>query len=98
MPPTTPPFVFNHAPGFEIETKHKEAIRQLYSFAKIPIEQIMERYRLSKSTVIQILGYPAPERKRLARTGRPKELSDTQVDDIIEYLSSSWDNRVLNWV
>ena len=58
----------------------------------------MERYSLSKSTILHILGYPVPERKRLARTGRPKELSDARVDEIIEYLSDSWDNRVLNWV
>ncbi|KAF4632149.1 hypothetical protein G7Y89_g5977 [Cudoniella acicularis] len=68
------PLVFNHAPGFEIETKHKEAIPQLYAFGKKSIEEIMEHYGLSKSTIIQILGYPALERKRLARTGRPTQL------------------------
>ena len=41
MPPTTPPLNFDHLPGAEIPTKHKEAIRQLYSFAKIPVELLM---------------------------------------------------------
>ncbi len=41
MPPTTPPLVFNHLPGEEIEIKHKEAIRQLYGFGKVPIEALM---------------------------------------------------------
>jgi hypothetical protein len=31
MPTTPPPLVFNHAPGFEIDIKYKEAIRQLYA-------------------------------------------------------------------
>jgi len=39
--PTTPP-----PPelllGYEVPTKHKEAIRQLHGFAKIPIEDIMD--------------------------------------------------------
>jgi hypothetical protein len=30
MPPTTPPLQFNHQKGYEIETKHKEAIRRLH--------------------------------------------------------------------
>jgi hypothetical protein len=30
-----PPLDFNHQKGEEIPTKHKEAIRQLYSFAKL---------------------------------------------------------------
>jgi transposase len=88
MPPTTPLFEFNHAPGFEIQTKHKEAIRQLYSFGHKSVEELIDRYKLSKTTIRQILGYPAPERKRLTRTGRPKELSDVKVDEIIEYLST----------
>jgi len=41
MPPTTPPLVFNHLPGEEIETKHKEAIRQLYGFGKVPIKALI---------------------------------------------------------
>jgi len=41
MPPATPPLVFDYHKGDEITTKHKEAIRQLYSFAKVPIERLM---------------------------------------------------------
>jgi hypothetical protein len=31
-----------HLPGFEIATKHKEAIRQLFNFAEIPIPKLMD--------------------------------------------------------
>jgi hypothetical protein len=76
MPPATPPFVFIHQPGDEIPTKHKEAIRQLYGFAKIPVEQLMTRYGLVRSTVERILRYDVPERSRITRTGRPSLLTD----------------------
>ena len=76
-------------PGFEIKTKHKEAIRQLYKRAKFPIERLMAEYHLGKSTICKILSYDAPERARPTRTGRPQLLSDARVDEIIEYLSSS---------
>ena len=45
MPPATPPFDFDHHKGDEIPTKHKEAIRQLYGFAKVPIKLLMTRRR-----------------------------------------------------
>ena len=51
MPPTTPPLDFDHEPGYEIPTKHKEAIRQLYGFVKISIEGLMERYHLRRTEV-----------------------------------------------
>jgi hypothetical protein len=66
MPPTTPPLNFEHLPGQEIETKHKEAIRQLYGFAKIPVELLMTRYELPRSTIEKILRYDAPERTRIS--------------------------------
>jgi hypothetical protein len=94
---STPP-MSPREPGFEIKTKHKEAIRQLYKRAKFPIERLMAEYHLGKSTICKILSYDAPERARPTRTGRPQLLSDARVDEIIEYLSSSWDNRVLNFV
>jgi hypothetical protein len=97
MPPATPPLVFDHLLGDEIPTKHKEAIRQLYGFGKIPIERLMMQYKLGKSTIIKILEYDAPERTRINRTGRPSLLTDTQVDQIIEYASESWDHRVLDF-
>jgi hypothetical protein len=92
-PPMTP-----RSPGREIRTKHKEAIRQLYKQAKFPVEKLMDVYKLGKSTIIKILSYDAPERARPTRTGRPKILSDTKVDEIIEYLSESWEHRILNFV
>jgi transposase len=97
MPKTPPPLDFDHKPGFEIRTKHKEAIRQLHGFGGKSVEELMERYSLSRTTIIQVLGYPVPERTRPTRTGRPQELSNARVDEIIEYLSDSWENRTLNW-
>ena len=91
-PPMTP-----RKPGAEIRTKHKEAIRQLYKRAKFPVEKLMAEYHLGKSTIIKILSYDGPERARPGRTGRPKLLSDVRVDEIIEILSSSWENRILNF-
>jgi hypothetical protein len=46
-------------PGYEVSTKHKETIRQLYGFAKMLIEVIMDRYKLSKSGVRKVLDYEA---------------------------------------
>jgi hypothetical protein len=57
----------------------------------------MARYKLSRTTITHILGYPAPERARLTRTGRLKDLSDAKVNEIIKYLSDSWENRIFNW-
>lgn len=94
--PSTPP-MSPRLPGYEIPTKHKEAIRQLHRQAKFPVERLMAEYHLSKSTICKILSYDAPERARPTRTGRPKLLSDARVDEIIEYLSSSWENRILNF-
>ena len=97
MPPATPPLDFTHQPGDEIPTKHKEAIRQLYGFAKIPVEQLITRYRLVRSIVEKILQYDIPERLRITRTGRPSLLTNIQTDKIIEYLSESWEYRILNF-
>jgi len=97
MPPTTPPLNFNYLLGAEIPTKHKEAIRQLYSFAKIPVELLMTQYKLGRSTIEKILQYDAPERTRISRTGRPSFLTDKQADEIIEYLSESWEHRILDF-
>jgi hypothetical protein len=97
MPPTTPLLEFNHLPGEGIETKHKEAIRQLYGFAIILVEVLMTRYGLVRSIVEKILRYDTPERTRIPRTGRPFLLTDKQVDEIIEYVSESWGHRVLDY-
>ena len=70
----------------------------MYGFAKVPIERLITQYKLEKSTIIKILEYDAPERTRISRTSRPSLLTDTQVDEIIEYLSESWDQRCLNYV
>jgi hypothetical protein len=72
--PTTPPLDFEHQPGHENPTKHKEAIRQLYGFAKVPIEDLMARYKLGKATINRVVSYDAPERARPTRTGAPQLL------------------------
>jgi hypothetical protein len=96
MPSTTSPLDFDHKPGYEIPTKHKEAIRQLYSFAKIPIEGLMERYHLGRTTIVKILEYEKPEHVQRKR-GSATILSDLKVDEIIEYLSTSWNTHKLDW-
>ena len=88
-----------HLPGYEIPTKHKEAMRQLHKFAKIGLQQLVGYYQLGESTVRRILQYDQPERARPTRTGRPREsLNDQEVRDIIDYICESHEHRVLNWV
>jgi hypothetical protein len=62
---TLPPLDFDHQKGFEIPTKYKEAIRQLYWYGKVPKIQLQERYKLGDTTINKILSYPAPERMLL---------------------------------
>jgi transposase len=97
MPPTTPPLQFDHQKGYEIETKHKEAIRRLHWRAKIPVRELADEYHLGQSEVYRILAYPAPGRARPGRKGPPQKLTDAQVNEIIEYCSESWEHRVLNY-
>jgi hypothetical protein len=97
MPPSTPPLDFDHKPGFEIPTKHKEAIRQLFFFGKVPKLQLQQRYKLGDMTINRILAYEKPERARKGRKGRPQKISDAQIDIVIKYLSESYANRCLNW-
>jgi hypothetical protein len=89
MPPTTPPLDFIYEKGFEIPTKHKEAIRQLHRFAKISVPALQIRYNLRESTIRCILEYDHPERARPTKTGRPQLLTDRRVDEIIEYCAES---------
>jgi hypothetical protein len=97
MLPTTPPLQFDYLKGDEIATKHKEAIRQLHWQAKMPVWKLSAIYKLQKKEIYRILEYPAPERARPIRTGRPQKLTDAKIDEIIEYCSENWTNRVLNY-
>jgi hypothetical protein len=97
MPTTPPPLVFNHAPGFEIDTKHKEAIRQLHGFGEKSTAELMKRYKLGKTTIHRVLEYDAPERARPGRTGRPQQLMDTRVNEIIEYCAENWEQRIMDY-
>jgi hypothetical protein len=97
MPPITPPLEFDHLPGQEIETKHKEAIRQLYGFAKVPVKVFITRYGRVRSTIKNVLQYNAPERARITRTRRPSLLTNQQVNEIIKYASETWQYQILNY-
>ena len=54
-------------------------------------------YGVGDSTINRILRYDAPERPRPTRIGRPRLLNDVQVDEVICYLSESYEHRTLNW-
>jgi hypothetical protein len=82
----TPPFLnFDYQKGFEISTKYKKAIYQLYNFANILTGNILDCYKLARSTVKQILSYNKPEHIYIIYIGRLKKLSNYQVDKIIKY-------------
>ena len=68
--PSTP-IMSPRAPGEEIKTKHKEAIRQLYNQAHLGPETLAARYKLGVSTINRILRYDQPERGRPNRQGKP---------------------------
>ncbi|KAN0094144.1 hypothetical protein V8E51_017328, partial [Hyaloscypha variabilis] len=55
IPLSTPPLNFTHLPGQEIPTKHKEAIRQLYSFIKVLVKLLITRYKLARSIIKKVL-------------------------------------------
>ena len=97
MPTTLPSLDFDHKKGFEIPTKHKEAIRQLYRFGKVPIPFLMQRYGLGDMTIKKILFYEKPERKRPRRTGRPQLLTEARLDEVILFLSESWEDRIMQY-
>jgi hypothetical protein len=69
MAPTTPSLDDWHPQkGFEIATKHKEAIRQLHWYGKVSVCALQMRYRdpitkkpLGESTIRKILGYTHPQ-------------------------------------
>jgi Mor family transcriptional regulator len=48
--------VFDHVPGFEITTKHKEVIRELHGFGEKSTTELIERYKLGKTTIYRVLG------------------------------------------
>jgi hypothetical protein len=58
---STPLLDFDHQKGFEIPTKHKEAIRQLHWFGEVPKLQLQERYHLGNTIINRILEYKTPE-------------------------------------
>jgi hypothetical protein len=96
--PTTPPIHdWDHQKGCEIPTKHKEAIRELATFGKKSVEQLSLRYNLGDTTIRRILDYKAPERTRPTRKGRKQLLTNKRLDEVIEYCSKKWVNRILKY-
>jgi hypothetical protein len=85
--PFTPPLDdWHYKKGFEIAIKHKEAIRQLHWFGKVPICMLILRYKgLEESSIRKTLNYPYLERRRLNRRGLTFLLFDQEVDKIIIY-------------
>ena len=59
--------------------------------------QLQERYKLGDTTIDRILAYNVPERKCPNKVGKPKKLSDAQVDAIIEYCSKNYNQRCLDY-
>ena len=103
-PITPPPDDWHPRKGFEILTKHKNAIRQLHIYGKVSICVLQIRYRdpvtkkpLGYTTIRKILGYPAPERRRPNRTGPKFLLSNREVDEVIIYCTQSWEHRILQY-
>ena len=94
---TTPPLDFDHHKGDKIPTKHKEAIRQLHWFAKVPVCQLATRYDLGESTICRVLQYDKPERTRPGRVGPKQKLTDAKMDEIIEYCAENWEQRIMNY-
>ena len=94
---TTPLVDFEHEKGFEIPTKHKEAIRQLHLFVKVLISQLETRYKLSNSTIRRILSYDGPERARPGRVGPAQKLIDAKMDEVIEYCAENWEHRIMDY-
>ncbi len=94
---TTPLLDFEHKKGFEIPTKHKEAIRQSHWFGKVPICQLETRYKLGNSTIRRILSYDVPKRARPSRVGPVQKLTDAKIDEVIEYCSENWEQRTMNY-
>ena len=89
--PSTPPMP-DHIPGHEIETKHKEAIRQLYKQAHFAPSHLSALYNIGISSINRILRYDQPERARLTQTRAYPKLNDAQVNSIIKYLSETYCN------
>jgi hypothetical protein len=86
---TPPPLDFMHKKGDEIETRHKEAIRQLHRFGKVPVCALIARYKLGETTIRKILGYSTPSRRRPNRQGPAFLLSNARVNEIILYCAES---------
>jgi hypothetical protein len=57
----------------------------------------MVRYRLGESSVRRILNYDYPKRRRPNRKGPTFLFSDVKVDEIINYISNSWEHRIINY-
>ena len=99
MPKTPPSLDFDYRKGFEIPTKHKEAIRQLHWFGHVPVSMLQVRYKLGESSVRRILSYDYPERKHQPPTEAQMEQAVTEE---WEAIPQEWINQLVlkhdHWV
>ena len=58
---------------------------------------IQARYHLNESSVRRILSFDYPERRHPNRTGPAFLLSDAKVNEIIDYLSETWEHQILKY-
>jgi hypothetical protein len=61
----------------------------MYWFGHVPVLMIQERYHLNESSVRRDLSYNYPERRSPNHKGPAFLLSDSEVDDITDYISES---------
>ena len=94
---TTPPLDFKYQKGFEIPTKHKEAIRQLHQFAKVLISQLKTCYKLENLTICRILSYNGPEQACLRKVGLAQKLTDAKIDKIIKYYANNQEQQIIKY-
>ena len=59
--------------------------------------RLQERYQLGDTTIDRILAYKAPEWLRANRKGKPKKISDAQIDVVFKYLSECYENQCLDY-
>jgi hypothetical protein len=56
----------------------------------VPKILLQERYYLGNITIDQILAYKALKQKHANKIGKPKKLTNAQVDIIIKYCSKNY--------
>ena len=94
---STPP-ILEYLPGFEILTKHKEVIRQFFSYTIILILKLIACYKISYMTISRVLNYKALEHARPTRIKLLYFSNNLQVRQIIIYCNNSQEYRTLDYI